>query len=63
MLADVPMYAIASSAGFEGSTVVEELLKHDNPDQGFDRTRGLSPNKENEKYKMITCSFLVLRIR
>lgn len=49
MLADVPMYAIASSAGFEGSTVVEELLKHDNPDYGFDRTRGLSPNKENEK--------------
>lgn len=48
MLADVPMYAIAS---FEGSTVVEELLKHDNPDYGFDRTRGS------------TCSFLVLRIR
>lgn len=51
MLANVPMYAIASSAGFEGSTVVEEILKHDNPDYGFDRTRGS------------TCSFLVLRIR
>lgn len=41
----MPMYAIASSAGFEGSTVVEELLKHDNPDYGFDRTRVGMANK------------------
>lgn len=36
----MPVYTIASAAGFEGSVVVRKLLEHDNPDIGFDPVRG-----------------------
>lgn len=37
----MPVYTIASAAGFEGSVVVRKLLEHDNPDIGFDPVRGM----------------------
>lgn len=36
----MPVYTIASSAGFDGSVVVEKLLEQDNIDLGYDQTRG-----------------------
>ncbi|KAK9186588.1 hypothetical protein WN944_017976 [Citrus x changshan-huyou] len=52
------MYAIASSAGFEGSTVVEEILKHDNPDYGFDRTRDMIKDAIVDPLKLLGMSEL-----
>lgn len=36
----MPVYAIASASGFDGSDVVRKLLEQDNPDLGFDPARG-----------------------
>lgn len=36
----MPVHAIASAAGFDGSHVVRKLLEQDNTDLGFDPARG-----------------------
>lgn len=36
----MPVYTIATTAGFDGAAVVEKLLKQDNPNLGFDPTTG-----------------------
>lgn len=41
LILKMPVYTIASAAGFEGSVVVRKLLEHDNPDIGFDPVRGM----------------------
>lgn len=36
----MPVFTIAPVAGFDGSVVVEKLLKQENPDLGYDPTKG-----------------------
>lgn len=48
----MPVYAIASAAGFDGSISVEKLLEQDNPELGYDPATGNS--SQIRKFKNIT---------
>lgn len=36
----MPVYTIASAAGFDGSVAVEKLMEQDNPELGYDPATG-----------------------
>lgn len=37
----MPVYSIASTAGFDGIAVVDKLLEHGNFDLGYDPAKGM----------------------
>ena len=52
----MPVHTIASNAGVEGSVVVGKLLEQDNPDLGFDASKGCLHKTPNEN-KLVDISF------
>lgn len=63
----MPVYTAATTAGFDGSVVVENLLKQDNPNVGFDPTTGVffppypQQNMRKSFFSGFLCSYFCAR--